>query len=642
MKSSSARFTFAAVSLFSAILLTGCGNSRSLRSLTIVPASSSIDAGTTQQFVATGKYGDGTTADLTASASWSSSNPSVATITSGASGGVATAVAPGTATITASMSGVSTTATLTVNRKLLSIALTPNPASVALGATLQFTATGTFQTSGGTTTQDVTTLVTWTSSSTAVATISTAGLATSITSGSTTITATLSGVSGQESLTVGPPAAVSLVVTPSGPTIAIGNTVTLSAQEHFSDGTTHPLTGTVTWAAGSCTPAGSVVAAVTAQNGSAVAAGLLAGSCTVSATEGKLTGTAAVTVVTGSTHFAYVSNTNGPSISEFSVNASSSTPFTALGTVLATAPVQTMVHPSGLYVYSMDAANNIHLYDVNASTGALTLRTGDPQVSAGAATGATNGIVDPTGRFLYVVDSVGATAGTIEGFSINLTNGTLTSLGAAVTINVSTPQGVAVDRSGRFLYVINNGNNTVSEYAIDPVAGTLTPLPTPTIATGPSPFLPTIDPSNHFLYVPNSTDSTVSAFAIGTGGALSALGSPTPITGATPPSFLFNVAVDPSGKFLYVLDTPLGTGHLYGFNIGAGGAIGTPLAGSPYATDSSPTGIAIDPTGKLVAVDNNFSNDLSPFAAAANGVLTPDALVPTGNAPLFVTFYNAP
>jgi hypothetical protein len=61
-----------------------------LVSLAVTPAGGvSIEAGQSQQFTATGTFDDGSTADVTASASWNSSSPSVATIDGG---GPATAI----------------------------------------------------------------------------------------------------------------------------------------------------------------------------------------------------------------------------------------------------------------------------------------------------------------------------------------------------------------------------------------------------------------------------------------------------------------------------------------------------------------------------------------------------------------------
>ena len=60
--------------------------SASLVSIAVTPANASIAKGTTQQFTATGTYSDSSTQNLTSSVTWTSSNTTVATITSGGSG----------------------------------------------------------------------------------------------------------------------------------------------------------------------------------------------------------------------------------------------------------------------------------------------------------------------------------------------------------------------------------------------------------------------------------------------------------------------------------------------------------------------------------------------------------------------------
>src|ERR1017187_9536007 len=77
-------------------------------SITVAPANPSIAKGMTQQFTATGTYTDGTSANLTNSATWSSSNLGVATIDAS---GLASALAAGGSTISATYSGVTGTTT---------------------------------------------------------------------------------------------------------------------------------------------------------------------------------------------------------------------------------------------------------------------------------------------------------------------------------------------------------------------------------------------------------------------------------------------------------------------------------------------------------------------------------------------------
>ena len=82
---------------------------------------------------------------------------------------------------------------------LTSIAVTPANPTLMSGASQQFTATGTY--SDGST-QNLSSQVTWTSSSPTVANVSAAGLATALTVGSTTVSATLAGKTGYTLLTV--------------------------------------------------------------------------------------------------------------------------------------------------------------------------------------------------------------------------------------------------------------------------------------------------------------------------------------------------------------------------------------------------------------------------------------------------------
>ena len=89
---------------------------KTLVSISLTPINPSIAKGTVQQFTATGTYSDNSTQNLTTSVSWTSSVPSVASISNaGGSNGLATAIAAGTTAITAASGGISsTTATLTV------------------------------------------------------------------------------------------------------------------------------------------------------------------------------------------------------------------------------------------------------------------------------------------------------------------------------------------------------------------------------------------------------------------------------------------------------------------------------------------------------------------------------------------------
>ena len=257
-----------------------------LVSIAVTPGNPSIAKGLSQQFKATGTYTDNSTQDITTSVTWTSGTSTVATITSE---GLASSIATGTSQITAALSGVTSAAdTLTVTpAALVSIAVTPGNPSIAKGLSQQFKATGTYTDNS---TQDLTTQATWTSGTSTVATITSAGLASSVATGTSQITVALSGVtSPADTLTVTPAALVSIAVTPSPATVMLGNTMQLTATGTYTDNSQQNISGLVTW-----TSSDSTTATISA---SGLSTGVkLGGPVTITAAFGSVSGTTGLTV----------------------------------------------------------------------------------------------------------------------------------------------------------------------------------------------------------------------------------------------------------------------------------------------------------------------------------------------------------
>ncbi len=209
-----------------------------LTSITVTPANISIAQGATQQYTATGTFSDGSTLDITGSVTWSSST-GAATISAS---GLATGAAPGPATIRATdpATNIAGSTGLTVTAVTLqSITVAPNPSAVTAGNTLQFTATGHYSDNSA---QDITAIVTWSSSVPDFAGINAAGLATGVAPGVTTITAALGAVMGSSQLTVSTATLVSIAVTPADPSIPTNTQLQFTATGAYSDGSTQNLT----------------------------------------------------------------------------------------------------------------------------------------------------------------------------------------------------------------------------------------------------------------------------------------------------------------------------------------------------------------------------------------------------------------
>lgn len=210
-------------------------------SLQLTPATASIAGGTTQQYTVNVVYSDGSIQPVTSGISWSSSTGSVAGVDSN---GLVTGLAPGQTTISAVYNSMTGTASLTVTPAVLtSIVVTPATTVVGINGNVQFTATGVFSDNS---TQDLTSQAVWTSSNAAFAVISAGGLASGLSAGATTITASVNGVSGSATLNVTTAQLVSIAISPSNPIVPPHSRLQLTAIGTFSDGSQLPLSG-VSW-----------------------------------------------------------------------------------------------------------------------------------------------------------------------------------------------------------------------------------------------------------------------------------------------------------------------------------------------------------------------------------------------------------
>lgn len=259
-----------------------------INSVTVSPASATLDPNGTQQLTATV---DATPASADKSVTWSSNNPSVATVSES---GLVTAVAQGTATITATSNLDNTksgTCNITVNAPaapipVTAIALNKSTATIGIGDTETLTINYT--------PADANTgkAVAWTSSNTSIATVDNSGKVTGVAAGSATITATSTTdntITASCAVTVQAVAVTGVSINPTSANLQIGGSTDLTY-------TILPANATdksVSWSSSN-----TAVANVN-NNGhvSAVAAGTA--TITVTTTDGNKTATCSVTVTAG-------------------------------------------------------------------------------------------------------------------------------------------------------------------------------------------------------------------------------------------------------------------------------------------------------------------------------------------------------
>jgi hypothetical protein len=169
-----------------------------LATVTVSLSSSTVVVGQTVSATAAGIDQNGAPIGVGV-VTWSSGSAAVASVTSS---GVVTGVGVGQSAIVASAGGRSGQQLITVTSPVASVVVTPASATVAVGATQQFSAT-TKDASGNALTGRT---VTWTSSNTNVMTVAnTTGVGTGVSAGSATITATAEGKTGSAAVTVSTP-----------------------------------------------------------------------------------------------------------------------------------------------------------------------------------------------------------------------------------------------------------------------------------------------------------------------------------------------------------------------------------------------------------------------------------------------------
>jgi 6-phosphogluconolactonase len=188
---------------------------------------------------------------------------------------------------------------------------------------------------------------------------------------------------------------------------------------------------------------------------------------------------------------------------------------------------------------------------------------------------------------------------------------------------------INLDAANRFAFVADLGLDKVFVYRFDKASGTLTPNdpPAAAVAPGAGPRHFAFHPTGRYAYVINELDSTVTAFDYDAKrGALKPVQTVTTLPeGFKGKSWTAEVVVHPSGKFVY--GSNRGHDSIAVFRVDAKTGQLTP-AGHQSDRIKTPRNFAIDPTGAWMLVANQASDSVIVFR------IDPDTgrLEPTGQA----------
>lgn len=412
-------------------------------SVSIVPATATVIISQTRQLVATPRDSAGS-ALADRPVTWSSSDLARATVSAT---GLVTAIGLGPVTITASSEGINGNAQLTVIPvPVASVAVAPTAATRMVGLSEQFTAT-TLDSIGNALAGRA---VTWSSSNLAIATVSATGLATAVTAGPVTITATSEGVAGTATFTVTNVPVDSVWVQPDSAIRFVGQTAQFTAATYDSIGAA--LTGrTVTWQTSN--------AAVATVSASGLATGITPGTATITATSEGVSDTAFVTLLAVPVDSVAVTPASAVRYPGQSVQLTAAT-FDSVGGALIGRTVTWGT--SNTAVATVDASGLVTTVSVGDATITATSETVNgtatisvipvPVASVVIAPDSVEREIAATAQFTAVArDSAGGTlAGrTITWMSLNTAiatvdaNGLATAVGAGLTSIVATSEGRA-------------------------------------------------------------------------------------------------------------------------------------------------------------------------------------------------------
>ncbi len=265
-------------------------------------------------------------------------------------------------------------------------------------------------------------------------------------------------------------------------------------------------------------------------------------------------------------------------------------------------------------------------------------------------------VISPDGTAMFVADKGTDPDGNYDIFSYTVNaNGTLTAGSSVALTNAMNPVSLAIDPSGKILFVANQGSDNISVFT---VSGTsMTELagspfsdvdPLNPVVAGPTSLV--VTPTGNYLYVANQFTNSVSAFQYDSTGVLSTLSPFTYPVGTNPSGLALSRNILTNGTitqshFLYVANS--GSDNVTGFAVcdvvsanpttclSPTGQL-TEIADSPFPAGNNPVYIAVNPLYDGIYVVDQGSNQISMFKwASVSGSLTvlSPATISTGIAP---------
>jgi 6-phosphogluconolactonase (cycloisomerase 2 family) len=246
--------------------------------------------------------------------------------------------------------------------------------------------------------------------------------------------------------------------------------------------------------------------------------------------------------------------------------------------------------------------NSVSAFAVDTDSGALEEVKGSPFMAGDSPEGVA---IDPTGRLAYVANAGRDGHSSVSGYAINATTGALEEVKGSPFKAGRHFWGMAIDSTGKFAYATDKSSGSVFGFAIDPSSGALDEVKGSPFKAGTDPTGVAIDPTGSFVYVTNTGSATISGYSLdASSGALDELPG-SPYKAEKFPGFM---AIDPKRHYAYVTDR-----DVVGYVRRPSGNLDR-LPRSLFKAGTGPAAVAIDPAGKFVYVTNRGSDNVYAYA----------------------------
>lgn len=300
----------------------------------------------------------------------------------------------------------------------------------------------------------------------------------------------------------------------------------------------------------------------------------------------------------------------------------SGSPFTLGSTVGRKIIAGLAVDGAGQFVYAYDGYNGqFWVFTIDANSGALTLLPGAPfsdyrlQGNFFA--------MDPTGQFFYFFNTQYGTSGQIQVFQFNPNAGSFSAIaGTPFTIPQDTSSGfrggpsanwATTDPGADLLYVGDSAQKDIWTYAYDSTTGALnltsnSPMHIPhssgQFTVHPSgrfgylstPYPDSANCANYYPYTSVNAPESVFAYSVAANsGALSPVANSPMVAAGYLPN---QIAIDPSGRFAYVLNLQgynfdTNSSNVSAYTIDPQSGALTQILGSPFAAGASAASVVV-------------------------------------------------